>query len=312
MIEKPEQSNLNTALNFLKRGEFENAYAELERGLKNDLDDADIEYALKGIRFWDDKIKSVKRISGPLENGEYMISNWKPFLRFMEKQGEKREAIIYALKCAVFTSALTYYAELLGEGAVLQDAEPYRKVGLCYKALGDYDRALEFLRYAAELAKDSSAVLAELADCYALYGEIKFSKVFFKEAFFIDPSSVELQFLESEIIKRLIRKVEELGYPPELVLEWIPVYGVLDGVFNVKRELHSLEFAQLKQKIFLLENDEREKKGSEHAKIVPRLINGYFWLIDHYVNVNENKAKIDKILLKIKVLDKDIYKRYIG
>ena len=95
-------------------------------------------------------------------------------------------------------------------------------------------------------------------------------------------------------------------------MEWIPVYGVLDGVFNVKRELRSLEFAQLKQKIFLLENDEREKKGSEHAKIVPRLINGYFWLIDHYVNVNENKAKIDKILLKIKVLDKDIYKRYIG
>ncbi|WP_024470554.1 tetratricopeptide repeat protein, partial [Treponema pedis] len=236
-------------------------------------DNADIEYTLKGISFWGEKIKLAEQISTPLERGEYMIANWKPFLKFMERQGENREAVIYALKCAVFTMALKFYAELLREETVLQNAEPYLRVGLCYKALGDYERGLEFLKYAAELNKNSASVLAELADCYALYGEMKFSKAFFREAFFINPSDIELQFLESEIIKRLIRKVEKLGYSSELVSEWIPVYGVLDGVFNVKRELRSYEFGQLKQKIFLLENEEREKTGEQHARLVPRLIN---------------------------------------
>ncbi len=311
MIEKPAQSNLTTALDFLKQGDLEAAYSELERILRNNLDNAEVEYALRGVSFWLEKLKTAKQAAEPLERGEYMIANWKPFLNFIGKQGKYHEAVIYALKCAVFTQALNFYAELFTGEAGLPDPEPYRKAGLCYKVLGNYDKGLEFLKYAAELNKKSAAVMAELADCYALYGEIKISKAFFREAFFINPAEIELQFLESEVIKRLIKKVEEIGYNNELVLEWIPVYGVIDGVFNVKRELRSFEFGQLKQKIFCLENEEREKTGIQRAKLIPRLINNYFWLIDHYVNVNESKAKIDDVLLRIKVLDKDIYKRYI-
>lgn len=311
MIEKPAQSNLTTALDFLKQGDLEAAYSELERILRNNLDNAEVEYALRGVSFWLEKLKTAQQEAGPLERGGYMIAHWKPFLNFIGKQGEYHESIIYVLKCAVFTKALYFYAELFTGETGLPDSEPYRKAGLCYKALGNYDKGLEFLKYAAELNKKSAAIMAELADCYALYGEIKISKAFFREAFFINPTEIELQFLESEVIKRLIKKVEEIGYNNELVLEWIPVYGVIDGVFNVKRELRSFEFGQLKQKIFCLENEEREKTGIERAKLVPRLINNYFWLIDHYINVNESKAKIDDVLLRIKVLDKDIYKRYI-
>lgn len=162
-----------------------------------------------------------------------------------------------------------------------------------------------------DLDKNSAAILAELADCYAFCGEARFSKVFFREAFFINPSAIELQFLESEVICRLIQKVESMGYKPGEVAEWIPVYGVLDGVLNIKRELRSFEFGQLKQKIFLLESEVREKPDDQRIKLVPRLINHYFWLIDHYVNTNEDKAKIDDVLLRIKVLDKNIYNSYV-
>jgi hypothetical protein len=45
---------------------------------------------------------------------------------------------------------------------------------------------------------------------------------------------------------------------------------------------------------------------------VPRLINRYFWLVDHYMNRKEDKSKTDELLLKIKLLDPIVYKQYIA
>ena len=311
MSERPVQSKLNNALNILKQGDLRGSYAELERLLRDDLENAEIDYTLKGVRFWEDKLEKAKRASTPLERAEMMISQWKPFLAYIHRQGEEKESIIYSLKCAVFTIALEFYADLFNEESELPDAEPYRKIGLCYKVLGNYERALDFLRYAAEIDKNSGSVLADLADCYALYGEIKFAKAFFREAFFIDPEGIELQFLESEIICRLINRVYNLGYRVEDIADWLPIYGVIDGVFNVKRELRAFEVGQLKQNIFLMEGEVQNASQEQKHKLVPRLINHYFWLIDHYVSINESKSKIDDLLLRIKVLDQNIYNCYM-
>lgn len=311
MSERPVQSDLNNALNILKQGDLKRTYSELENLLKDDLENAEIEYTLKGVRFWEEKLERAKKASTPLERAELMISQWKSFLTYIRRQGQEKESIIYALKCAVFTIALDFYADLFKEESELPDAEPYRKIGLCYKVLGNYERALDFLKYAAEIDKNSGTILADLADCYALYGEIKFAKAFFREAFFIDPAAIELQFMESEIIHRLIQRVQSCGYNIEETAYWIPVYGVLDGVFNVRRELRAFEVGQLKQKIFLMENEVQAESQNRKNGLVPRLINYYFWLIDHYVNVNENKSKIDDLLLRIKVLDQNIYNSYM-
>jgi hypothetical protein len=74
--------------------------------------------------------------------------------------------------------------------------------------------------------------------------------------------------------------------------------------------LRALEFGKLKQAIYALENELRDAGPESCAVLVPRLINHYFWLIDHYVNVNDDKARINEVLLKIKLLDTDVYNRY--
>lgn len=88
------------------------------------------------------------------------------------------------------------------------------------------------------------------------------------------------------------------------------MYGVLYGVLNVKRELRALEFGKLKQAIFALENEIKDASEQSRLVLVPRLINHYFWLIDHYINVNDDKTRINEVLLKIKLLDTDVYNRY--
>ena len=85
--------------------------------------------------------------------------------------------------------------------------------------------------------------------------------------------------------------------------------GELHGAFSVKRELKPVEVGKLKQSIYELET-ELAADGSRRGILVPRLINRYFWLVDHYMNRKEEKSKIDEILLKIKLLDPVVCKQY--
>ncbi len=310
MTAVPVHAILQQAYDLLKSGELEQAKKELESLLQQDLENEDVIYALTGVNFWADKLKKAHQSSTAFEKGEYMVSQWKPFTDFMKKLGQEKEPVLYALKQCAFTIALRFYQSLYREDGSSRDPEICRKTGLCYKALGNYEQALTLLEQARDTNRESPAILAELADCYALCGESRMSKVLFREAFFLGAGDIELHFLESDIIKRLLAQVHSLGYSGAAQMEWVPVYGLLYGVFNVKRELRALEFGKLKQAIFALENDIKTASPESRSNLIPRLINHYFWLIDHYINVNDDKARINEVLLKIKLLDTEVYNRY--
>jgi len=310
MTGEPVHGLLPNVYDLLKSGELEQANRELTGILQQDLENIEVIYALTSINYWSDKLKKAMTASTEFERGEYMVSQWKPYTLYIQKQGNEYEPVLYAIKQCVFTLALRFYQSIYREDGTAQDPELYRKIGLCYKELGDYEKALHLLEQAKDGDKDSPAILAELADCYALCGEVRLSKVLFREAFFQGAPRIEIYFLESEIVQRLVLQVRALGYTGIEMVEWIPVYGVLYSVFNVKRELRALEFGKLKQAIFALENEIKNASDETRSILVPRLINHYFWLIDHYVNVNDEKTRINEVLLKIKLLDTDVYNRY--
>jgi hypothetical protein len=100
-----------------------------------------------------------------------------------------------------------------------------------------------------------------------------------------------------------------MGYSGPALAEWMPVYGAIWGVFNVKREMKPLEFGKLKQGIYQLEKD-CGAAGAARDLLVPRLINRYFWLIDHYLTTGEPRDRIEEILAKIRDLDPRVHQEY--
>jgi tetratricopeptide (TPR) repeat protein len=58
------------------------------------------------------------------------------------------------------------------------------KIGLCYKNLGDYCRALEFLETALQIRNEDAELMAEIADCYAFIKRSKSIKNIFQGSFF--------------------------------------------------------------------------------------------------------------------------------
>ena len=306
---RPAAVLIQAAYNKLKASDAEGAAQTLEEAMKLDFDNAELMHALKCVHWWIDQTRRLDDFQNPYEKGGYIFSRLKQYYAFLDRFNEDFEQCQYAIRRYIFSTALKYFHDLLGDGVNQHDPELLLLVGRCYKGIGTYDEALKYLEQAVRFKREDSETLAELADVNALLSETRAAKAFFREAFFLDPRKIDLRSMESELIIRLRKKVAELGYGGDDLCEWIPVFGCLLGVFNVKRELKQVEAGRLKQSIFDLE---AEFRGSRENKsfIRPRLLNRYFWLIDHYENIREDQSLIDGILLKIQLTDPKIYERY--
>lgn len=303
------ESALSQSYTLIESGNPEQAKVLLEDALTADLDNQDLVFAVHCCSFWLETFESLPQLDS-FEQGECLVNQWKRFKMLIQREKSPLEQTVYAFRKGIFSRALESYRTLLDDTNPQTRAEVYRKTGLCYKKLGSYENALNCLTEANASVPGTAPVLAEMADCYALCGEDKRAKVLFREAFFIDAQRIDLTFLDSPLIKVLVEQIQAKGYVGAALQEWIPVYGVLLGVFTVKRELRSQESGRLKQEIYARENELKDP-GNDSSVIVPRLLNLYFWLIDHYVMAKESVSKINEVLLKIKILDPAVYALYV-
>lgn len=304
---------IQQAYDKLKASDMAGAAELLGQALETDFDNAEVKYALKCVQWWIEHTRRIAQFQNPYEKGGFILSQLKQYYAFLDQvslAGKAYDQCQYAVRRYVFSTALGYFEGLLGEGANQHDPGLLLLVGRCYKGVGNYDEALKYLEQAVRFKREDAETLAELADINALLAETRAAKALFREAFFLDPGKVDLRAMESELILLLRDKVAKLGYQEPELCEWIPVYGSIWGVFSVKRELKQVEVGRLKQAIFSLEA-EREASPRRSEELKPRLLNRYFWLIDHYENTREDPKLIEETLLKIKVTDAAIYERYI-
>lgn len=299
---------LKNAYNLLKNGAFSDAGDILENALSLDFENPEVICALKCSSYWSARKDQYEKISDPFERGEYLMKQWKSFLTFLQRDENNFEQGKYSLKQWVFTQALNDFIVLL-EGPAAGDPEILFRIGRCYKGKGNYKKALEYLEACNHQKADDPKIIAELADCYAFINETQAAKIFFREAFFIDPQKIEIESLESMMIVRLVEKLREMDLEGAALAEWLPVYGVLFGVFNVKRELRSLEYGKLRQSIFTLQSIFSDD-GKKDIETEPRLLNRYFWLIDHYISSGDSREKVHEVLQKIRAINPSIYEHY--
>ncbi|MDC7239184.1 MAG: tetratricopeptide repeat protein [Spirochaetales bacterium] len=308
-LKKDIDEYLNDVYRSTARRELDKALNLLDEAYAVDFDRAELSVLLRMLKFWKERWNRMTDFTSLYEKGDYLLGQWDHFTDWSAKSGyTEPEQGIQSLKYMVHSEALNCYEQLHLDDS--DDLELHLGIGRCNKVLGNYEKAVSILEKGVRINRENPRILAELADTYALVDEVQGAKIFFREAFYLDPSQVELSKLESGLIKRLIEKVTDTGIENEYLCEWLPVYGVIYGVFNVKREMRPIEYGKLKQSIFSLQNEIRQ--DSENGKLVPRLINRYFWLIDHYISTKEDRKTIDEVLMNIRLLSPSIYRQYIN
>lgn len=312
MTEKDSASVLlSQAYELLREAELQGASERLDQALSADFESEEVLFALSCAAWWKERLARLDASSSAFERGEFILSQWKGFLAFQTRKTGDFDAARYAFKRFAFLTALREFRSLGPEDSESWAPELALRIGRCLKGAGDFAGALERLEPTARERKDAPELLAELADVYALVNETRTSKALFREAFFLNPQRIDVSFLECPALVRLVEHIRSLGFRSPELEEWIPVYGSLLGVFSVKRELKPIEVGRLRQSIYELENEVKEN-AERRSLLTPRLINRYFWLIDHYINAKEDRSRIDEVLLKIKLMDPAVHKQYVA
>jgi tetratricopeptide (TPR) repeat protein len=135
---------LNRVYKLFKEGFFEDAIPLLEEALKIDFEDLHVISALKCAQFWEERFEKLETMSGKYEKAEYLVLAWSHFSDFISHSGDATEKCLFHLKQFVFGSALRLYVDLLEESDIY-DADILLQIGRCYKAIGNYEKAIEHL-----------------------------------------------------------------------------------------------------------------------------------------------------------------------
>lgn len=295
----------------LKNADLGNASKFFEEALSENFSSEEVLFAMKCARFWKDCLQETESIESPQGKADRLVTRWISFNVFLSRISGDFEMAKYAFKRMAFSAALDFYLSLPETEKTAMGPEFEAKVGRCRKSLGDYETAQAHFERAVKARKDDARYLAELADCHSLSGEQRLSKLLFREAFHIAPEKVEISLIESDMIGMLVEKVKAAGVQPHALAAWIPVYGELGKVFDVKRELTAQESSRLNSSILQLENDLRENPALK-VELTPKLLDRYFWMVDYYKSTGADSAKIDRVLSKIRLLDQEIFKQYVS
>ncbi|MCR4742710.1 MAG: hypothetical protein K5866_07590 [Treponema sp.] len=302
-------AKLKEVLTLMEAGRPEEAQKIIAPLFEYDLACEELIYTNRCCVYWIESNRRLKSFEDPYEKGENLLSEWKSYKDFISREEKTFEPANYAVQKGFFSNALKDFEKLFDGKNTFQRAEALKNAGICTKELGDYEKARELIKKSTSIYPESASAIAELADCYCLCGNERIGKLLFREAFFINPEAIDLEFLESELIKYLIKTCREKGYSGRQLRYWIPIYGILNGILTVKRDLTSQEVAKLMNNVFAMESEYKDP-CCDSKILVPKLLNHYFWLLDHYMKHGDNRAKVSEILLKVKILDSSIYELY--
>jgi tetratricopeptide (TPR) repeat protein len=300
---------LESTVEAFRSGDFGKAEALAESGLALDFEHAGIQTALKCAVFWKDRLARAASWPAPEERGDVLLKEWQGFVtRFRSHLDEPFEAGIEAIRSAVFDRAAEWYLEQVPLEEESRQTDLRLKAARAWKSCGSYDQAMSALDAVLQARPDDAAALAEMADCFEAVGETQKSRLFFREAFYLNAQAVQLETLTCPVLGEIVSELSAQGHSGAELKEWLPVHAVIRGFFTVKRDLKALELGQLKQGINALKAELHEAGAG--PLVLPRLLNRYFWLIDHYFSVKEDRSKVEDVLLNIKLLDQRIYELY--
>lgn len=309
--DSPLNEKFNEGLSYIQKGDLKKTLEIMEEIFNLSPNYTGVVEAIKSIKFWQNRWSKIFQIKEGYERAQYLLNEWENYNNFILSNKINHTGVIIHLKNFIFKKIiknliLTYHQ------SDIPNIEILIQMGEIFLSIDEIQKAIETLEYAKLFRKRDSYLLSLLADAYYRNNNIKLSKLLYREAFLYNPEKIVLSKLTADFISVIMNYiVKNFNYPNNLILQWIPIYGILLNYFNFKRELSIDEINKLKEEIEELENQYHAKHFIDDFS-VPKLINRYFWILDYYILQNNNEEYIKIYLDKLKNINSTVYKEYLS
>jgi len=300
---------------FIEKGLFNKAVLQLDSLMKLDLNYPGLLTAYRTARFWLNREEKISNLAEGQEMADFLMKEWDLFDKYLAPQDkENSEAYEKAMRFIFFKASENYKIAFQKHENTTKSFDLLLNLGSCFIKIKEYESAIKTLEYARSLYSENAFLLSSLAEAYFQAGDLSKSLLYFREAFFINPSEVDLNKLKADSILTLVATIKEEKEKSSYLKEWIPVYAFALDIFYVRRNINKSLVVNIEKEIYNLEvryqkMNDLDKKNS---KILPRLINLYLWMFDYYEFQNYNFENIAQIRKRLIELDKSIFFDYFN
>lgn len=304
---------LNDAYGHLANGDFEPALKIFDSLLDTNQDIPGVEEGYRTTRFWLNRTDEAATLVEGKKTADFYLSEWQNFLEYAGTYRLKESNAFKSVeKYIYYTAAEHYKIAFQNEENPTDNIDLILNLAICFIKTGDFGLTVDTLEYARSTFTGDPRLLSLLGEAYYHLREIPKALLLFRESFFIDPSAIDLNFINADPIVRLKRiSEEEKGGWGELC-EWIPVFGHITDIFYVKRHLAMHTVEAISNDIYTLEKNIQSMSQDRvrSTNILPRLINRYLWLFDYFKEQNYNFENLTDIRSRLIELDKRIFTAY--
>lgn len=300
----------NEVYQLIEEGRFSGALKRLDKLMDINPDYPGLIEEYRTAKFWNNRREEMKTLNKGKQTADFLMREWNEFDDYAkEKKIINSFAYKVVMRYTFFTASEHYKIAFQEQESTTDNFDLLLNLGICFLTLEEYRYAIETLEYAHTCYKNSAKLLAILGEAYFHIDEIPKSIFYFREAFFIDPSDIDLNLLKSKAIQNLIEMVKHKKPDCKNIEEWIPIFGFIEDTFYVKKNLNSEQIETIKREIYRLEKIFRtlSKEEIESSNIKPRLINKYLWMLDYFNLQNHSFESIEEIKRRLNQIDKDIF-----
>jgi len=304
---------LNEGYSFIREGKFHEAVKKLEDLMSNNPDFPGLIDAYRTARFWYNRADELNSISLGKKKADFLMSEWAVYDDYAQENEAYNSHAYKSVMAYVFSVASENYRDaFVKQEESTDNFNLLLNLGSCFLRLGEYQKTVETLEYAGKAYNSNAKLLSILAEANYHLGDTAKSLWYFREAFFIDPSDIDLDLIKAEPVRKLYDLVVQNCSSTIDPREWIPVFGFLYDIFYVRKNFQERQVDIIKDDLYRLEvNFQRMNRDQiESSNVLPRLISRYLWLLDYYEFQNYSYANITEIKSRLMNIDANLFEEY--
>jgi tetratricopeptide (TPR) repeat protein len=309
----PLSSGINEIYQLIEEGSFKQAIRKLDDLMNINPDFPGLIEGYRTAKFWSNRTDEIESLTKGKQTADFLMREWEDFKVYAADNNMIDSAAYLSVMKNIFFNASEHYKIAFKEQESTADNfDLLLNLGMCFLILKEYKASIETLEYARSSNRNSARLNSLLGEAYFNTNEISRSLLFFKEAFFINPSEIDLAPLKAKPILDLAVITKEKKPGTSDILEWMPVFGFTHDIFYARRNINSEQIEAIKREIYTLEKNLRalSKEKSAESNIIPRLINKYIWMLDYFRFQNYDYENIMEIKNRLIQLDSVTFEGY--
>ena len=312
-FDDPLLQGINEAYAHIEAGDFTQAVKKIDHLLTINPDYPGLAEAYRVARFWESRKKAMDELNKGKETADFLMTQWDEFQGFAQSKGLVSATAYQKAMRYVFFSASEHYTIAFNDRENPTDnLQLLMQLGTCFIRLGEYQHTIEALEYARSAYRSNACILSLLAESYYHTGDVPRALLYFREAFLLNPSEIDIQLLSAKPIIEAVELVKQHKPDCTDVREWVPVMAHIHDIFYVKRQLNSSQLEVIKKDIVKLEASFQtlDKEKIAQSNVVPRLINRYLWMLDYFEFQQYDQKSLFDIRDRLIAIDKGLFESY--